>query len=142
MVPGYEIVGTIMQVGSAVKQPHTGETAAVGCSVDSCRSCLSCREGLEQYCEGVMLLTYNGRDKDGQPTQCGYATQIVMDENYVLRIPSGLSPAGAAPLLCAGIMTYFPLPHWGVANYHKWQLSVWVGSGIWPLRSQKRQDAM
>ncbi|MGH7184631.1 MAG: alcohol dehydrogenase catalytic domain-containing protein, partial [Nitrospiraceae bacterium] len=93
MVPGYEIVGTIMQVGNAVKQFHPGETVTVSCFVNSCRSCPSCREGLEQYCEGVMLLTYNGRDKDGQPTQGGYTTEIVVDENYVLRIPSGLSPA-------------------------------------------------
>ncbi|MCX5723154.1 MAG: NAD(P)-dependent alcohol dehydrogenase [Nitrospirae bacterium] len=119
MVPGHEIVGTVTQVGSAVKQFHVGETAGVGCFVDSCRTCPACREGLEQYCEAGMLLTYSGRDKDGQPTQGGYSTQIVVDEQYVLRIPSALSRAGASPLLCAGITTYSPLRHWGVGKYHK-----------------------
>ena len=119
MVPGHEIVGTITAVGNEVKQFHVGETAGVGCFVDSCRSCHACREGLEQYCEAGMLLTYSGRDKDGRPTQGGYSTQIVVDENYVLRVPPVLSPAGAAPLLCAGITTYSPLRHWGVGKYHK-----------------------
>jgi len=119
MVPGHEIVGTITQVGSAVKQFTMGETTGVGCFVDSCRTCTACREGSEQYCETGMLLTYSGRDKDGRPTQGGYSTQIVVDENYVLRIPSALSPAGVAPLLCAGITTYSPLRHWGVGKYHK-----------------------
>lgn len=119
MVPGHEIVGTVTQIGNAVKQFHVGETAGVGCFVDSCRTCPACREGLEQYCEAGMLLTYSGRDKDGQPTQGGYSSQIVVDEQYVLRIPSALSRAGAAPLLCAGITTYSPLRHWGVGKYHK-----------------------
>jgi uncharacterized zinc-type alcohol dehydrogenase-like protein len=119
MVPGHEIVGTITQAGNAVKHFHVGETAGVGCFVDSCRTCPACREGLEQYCETGMLLTYSGRDKDGKPTQGGYSTQIVVDENYVLRIPSALSLSGAAPLLCAGITTYSPLRHWGVGKYHK-----------------------
>lgn len=119
MVPGHEIVGTIAQVGSAVKQHRVGDRAGVGCFVDSCRTCTACREGLEQYCEAGMLLTYSGRDKNGQVTQGGYSTQIVVDENYVLRIPETLSPAGAAPLLCAGITTYSPLRHWGVGKYHK-----------------------
>ena len=118
MVPGHEIVGTVTRVGSAVKQFHVGETAGVGCFVDSCRICPACREGLEQYCEAGMLLTYSGKDKSGQTTQGGYSTQIVVDENYVLRVPSTLSPAGAAPLLCAGITTYSPLRHWGVGKYH------------------------
>lgn len=119
MVPGHEIVGTILQAGSAVTRFKVGETAGVGCFVDSCRACPACREGLEQYCETGMILTYSGRDKDGRPTQGGYSTQIVVDESYVLRIPSALSPAGAAPLLCAGITTYSPLRHWGVGKYHK-----------------------
>jgi len=93
--------------------------AGVGCFVDSCRICAACREGSEQYCEAGVLLTYNGRDKDGQPTQGGYSTQIVVNEKYVLRIPASLSSAGAAPLLCAGITTYSPLRHWGVGKYHK-----------------------
>jgi len=119
MVPGHEIVGSTMQVGNAVKKFRVGDRVGVGCFVDSCRTCAACLEGLEQYCEVGMLLTYSGRDKDGQPTQGGYSTQIVVDENYVLRIPSGLSPAGAAPLLCAGITTYSPLRYWGVGKYHR-----------------------
>ncbi len=119
MVPGHEIVGTIAQIGSAAKKFKVGERAGVGCFVDSCRACPACREGSEQYCEAGMLLTYSGRDKNGQTTQGGYSTPIVVDENYVLRIPQALSPAGAAPLLCAGITTYSPLRHWGVGKYHK-----------------------
>ena len=119
MVPGHEIVGRVAQIGSSVTRFHVGETAGVGCFVDSCRTCPACREGQEQYCEAGMLLTYSGRDKNGQPTQGGYSTQIVVAEQYVLRIPSILSPAGAAPLLCAGVTTYSPLRHWGVGKYHK-----------------------
>lgn len=119
MVPGHEIVGTVTQVGNAVKKFHVGNRAGVGCFVDSCRTCAACLEGLEQYCDAGMLLTYSGRDKDGQATQGGYSAQIVVDENYVLRIPSTLSSAGAAPLLCAGITTYSPLRHWGVGKYHR-----------------------
>ncbi|MDO8357437.1 MAG: NAD(P)-dependent alcohol dehydrogenase [Nitrospirota bacterium] len=119
MVPGHEIVGTISRVGSMVTRFHVGETAGVGCFVDSCRTCGPCREGSEQYCDAGMLFTYSGLDKNGQVTQGGYSTQIVVDEQYVLRIPSNLSPAGAAPLLCAGITTYSPLRHWGVGKYHK-----------------------
>ncbi len=119
MVPGHEIIGTITQVGKSVRAFRIGETVGVGCFVDSCRKCGACREGSEQYCEAGMVLTYNGRDKNGQVTQGGYSTQIVVDENYVLRIPQTLPPAGAAPLLCAGITTYSPLRHWGVGRYHK-----------------------
>lgn len=118
MVPGHEIVGTVARIGAEVKAFKTGDRAGVGCFVDSCRSCASCREGLEQYCEKGMLLTYSGRDKSGQVTQGGYSTQIVVDEQYALRIPAALSAAGAAPLLCAGITTYSPLRHWGVGKYH------------------------
>jgi uncharacterized zinc-type alcohol dehydrogenase-like protein len=119
MVPGHEIVGTIAQVGNAVKRFRVGETAGIGCFVDSCRNCAACREGLEQYCEAGMLVTYSGKDKNGQVTQGGYSTKIVVDESFVLRIPKSLSPAGAAPLLCAGITTYSPLRHWGIGKYHK-----------------------
>jgi len=93
MVPGHEIVGTVAQTGAATKRLKTGDRVGVGCFVDSCRRCGPCREGLKQYCEAGMLLTYSNRDKDGQPTQSGYSTQIVVDEQYVLRIPSALSPA-------------------------------------------------
>ncbi|RMH31248.1 MAG: NAD(P)-dependent alcohol dehydrogenase [Nitrospirae bacterium] len=119
MVPGHEIVGTVTQVGSAVKTFREGETVGVGCFVDSCRTCESCQRGLEQYCETGMILTYNGLDKKGQPTYGGYSNQIVVDHRYVLRIPPGLPLAGAAPLLCAGITTYSPLRHWGVGSGHR-----------------------
>ena len=119
MVPGHEIIGTAAKIGTAVKKFKLGDVAGVGCFVDSCRNCTACREGQEQYCEAGMLLTYSGQAKDGTITQGGYSTQIVVDEQYVLKIPAGLSPAGAAPLLCAGITTYSPLRHWGIGKYHK-----------------------
>ena len=119
MVPGHEIIGMVVQVGTAVTTFKVGDRAGVGCFVDSCRTCGPCREGLEQYCDGGTIWTYSAQDKAGHITQGGYSNQIVVDENYVLRIPSTLSPAGAAPLLCAGITTYSPLRQWGVGKYHK-----------------------
>jgi uncharacterized zinc-type alcohol dehydrogenase-like protein len=119
MVPGHEIIGTVTRVGTAVTKFRVGDRVGVGCFVDSCRTCAACREGLEQYCETGMVLTYSGRDRDGRITQGGYSTQIVVDEQYVLRVPASLSAAGAAPLLCAGITTYSPLRHWGIGKYHK-----------------------
>lgn len=112
-VPGHEIVGRVVKVGGGVKKFKEGDIAAVGCMVDSDRTCPACRAGEEQYCEGGMTLTYNGEDKFlGGVTYGGYSESIVVDENYVLRVPNGLDPAGAAPLLCAGITTYSPLRHW------------------------------
>lgn len=119
MVPGHEIIGTIAELGHAVTRFRVGDMAGVGCFVDSCRTCAACREGQEQYCEAGMVLTYSGKDQNGQITQGGYSSKIVVDEQYALRIPDTLSPAGAAPLLCAGITTYSPLRHWGVGKYHK-----------------------
>ncbi len=118
MVPGHEIIGTVARTGEAVSRFRAGERVGIGCFVDSCRTCSACQEGLEQYCDG-MVLTYSGRDKTGQVTQGGYSSQIVVDEHYVLRIPEPLSSAGAAPLLCAGITTYSPLRHWGIGPFHK-----------------------
>jgi len=116
MVPGHEIVGRVTRVGSAVNRFKAGETAGVGCMVDSCRSCPNCKEGLEQYCDRDPNFTYNSFEKDGKtPTYGGYSSQIVVDENYVLKIPANLPPANAAPLLCAGITTYSPLRHFGVS---------------------------
>lgn len=112
MVPGHEIAGRVVGVGSKVKKFKFGDNAGVGCFVDSCRRCESCNEGLEQYCKGPVAFTYNSTEKDGKtPTQGGYSSQIVVDENYVLKIPFGVSLAKAAPLLCAGITTYSPLRH-------------------------------
>jgi alcohol dehydrogenase (NADP+) len=119
-VPGHEIVGRVVKVGSAVKKFKEGDIAAVGCMVDSCRVCANCRAGEEQYCENGMTLTYNGEDKIlGGVTYGGYSDSIVVDENYVLRVTNGLDPAGAAPLLCAGITTYSPLRHWNVKKGQK-----------------------
>jgi uncharacterized zinc-type alcohol dehydrogenase-like protein len=119
-VPGHEIVGRVVAVGNAVKKFKEGDIAAVGCLVDSCRVCSSCRAGEEQYCENGATLTYNGEDKIlGGVTYGGYSESIVVDENYVLRIPNSLDPAGAAPLLCAGITTYSPLHHWKVGKGQK-----------------------
>jgi uncharacterized zinc-type alcohol dehydrogenase-like protein len=112
MVPGHEIVGKVSQVGSAVKKFKVGDLAGVGCMVDSCRTCASCKAGLEQYCEVGMILTYNARDKKGEPTYGGYANNMVVDEAYALKIPANLDLAATAPLLCAGITTYSPLRHW------------------------------
>ena len=119
MVPGHEIVGHVERVGAGVKKLAVGDFAGVGCMVDSCRTCPSCLKGLEQYCEGGNVMTYNGRDKQGVITQGGYSTQIVVDEAFALRVAKGQSLAGVAPLLCAGITTYSPLRHWGVGKGHK-----------------------
>lgn len=114
MVPGHEIVGRVISVGEHVTKFKVGDLAGVGCFVDSCRVCDSCKEGLEQYCEEGMVGTYNGVEKDGTPTYGGYSTQIVVDEKYTLKISDKLPLAGVAPLLCAGITTYSPLKHVGV----------------------------
>jgi uncharacterized zinc-type alcohol dehydrogenase-like protein len=114
LVPGHEIVGRVTEAGSAVKGFKAGDLAAVGCMVDACRKCPNCAEGLEQYCDKELTLTYNSPDKHtGAMTYGGYSSHIVVDEHFVLRVPAGLDPAGAAPLLCAGITTYSPLRHWG-----------------------------
>ncbi len=118
MVPGHEIVGTVEQVGAEVKKFKAGDSVGVGCFVDSCRTCSSCMKGLEQYCETGMTFTYNGMDKDSQPTYGGYSNQIVVDQDYALTIPKGLALEGVAPLLCAGITTYSPLRQWGVGKGH------------------------
>jgi len=115
MVPGHEIVGHVTRVGPRVTKFKAGDVVGVGCFVDSCRTCSPCREGEEQFCEKHLAFTYNSTEMDEKtPTYGGYSNQIVVDENYVLRIPSSLPPAGAAPLLCAGITTYSPLKRFGV----------------------------
>jgi uncharacterized zinc-type alcohol dehydrogenase-like protein len=113
MVPGHEIAGHVTKVGSKVTKFKVGDAVGVGCFVDSCRHCENCERGLEQYCKEGMTLTYNGTERDGKtPTQGGYSSQIVVDENYVLRIPKNIPLDAAAPLLCAGITLYSPLMHW------------------------------
>jgi uncharacterized zinc-type alcohol dehydrogenase-like protein len=116
VVPGHEIVGRVTEVGGEVSAFRAGDLAAVGCMVDSCRRCASCAEGLEQYCERELTLTYNSPDKrfpaPGRMTYGGYSNQIVVDEHFVLRLSDRLDPAAAAPLLCAGVTTWSPLRHW------------------------------
>src|SRR3984957_14935591 len=120
VVPGHEIVGRVVKIGSGVKRFKEGDIAAVGCMVDSCRACANCLAGEEQFCEKFMTLTYNGQDKIlGGVTYGGYTDSIVVDESYVLRVGNKLDPAGAAPLLCAGITTYSPLRHWKVGKGQK-----------------------
>lgn len=120
MVPGHEIVGKVVRTGSSVSKIKMGELAGVGCFVDSCRSCSSCKDGLEQYCTGHVAFTYNGTETDGKtPTYGGYSSQIVVDENYVLRVSPKLDLAAVAPLLCAGITTYSPLKQWKIGRGHK-----------------------
>ena len=112
MVPGHEIAGVVSAVGSGVTRHQVGDRVGVGCLVDSCRECENCQAGLEQYCLKGGVGTYNAIGKDGEPTYGGYSEKIVVDENYVVRIPDALSLDVAAPLLCAGITTYSPLRHW------------------------------
>lgn len=119
IVPGHEIVGRVTKVGSALTKYKPGDLAAVGCMVDSDGTCAQCRADFEQFCPN-MTLTFNSPDKHlGGVTYGGYSDSIVVDERFVLRIPSNLDPAGAAPLLCAGITTYSPMRHWNVSNGKK-----------------------
>src|SRR6266478_1026505 len=119
IVPGHEIVGRVTKVGSAVTKYKPGDLVAVGCLVDSDRTCPQCKAGFEQYCPNLTL-TFNSPEKClGGVTYGGYSTSIVVDEHFVLRVPSNLNVAGAAPLLCAGITTYSPMRHWGVSEGKK-----------------------
>ncbi|MFJ6544652.1 NAD(P)-dependent alcohol dehydrogenase [Streptomyces sp. NPDC091385] len=114
MVPGHEIAGVVAEVGPEVTKFAVGDRVGVGCMVDSCRVCENCEAGLEQYCTGGgPVWTYNAVGKDGEPTYGGYSQNIVVNEDFVVRVPDGLSLDVAAPLLCAGITTYSPLRHWG-----------------------------
>jgi uncharacterized zinc-type alcohol dehydrogenase-like protein len=113
VVPGHEIVGVVAEVGSEVTRYAVGDRVGVGCMVDSCGECASCRKGEEQYCLEGNTLTYGSIGKDGRLTQGGYSTHIVVTEDFVVKIPDGLELDVAAPLLCAGITTYSPLRHWG-----------------------------
>lgn len=112
MVPGHEIAGIVSEVGPGVTKFQVGDRVGVGCMVDSCRECDNCKAGLEQYCTGGNVGTYNAIGKDGEPTYGGYSEKVVVDENFVLGIPEGISLDEAAPLLCAGITLYSPLRHW------------------------------
>ncbi len=116
-VPGHEIIGRVAKVGRNVKNFREGDLAAVGCMVDSCGECESCRADLEQFCERGVTFTYNGEDKhSGGYTFGGYSKSIVVDQEFVLRVPTNLDLAATAPLLCAGITTYSPLRQWKVGK--------------------------
>jgi len=112
-VPGHEIAGIVAQVGAEVTRYAEGDRVGVGCMVNSCRECDNCRKGNEQYCDAGNTQTYGSKDRDGTITMGGYSQKVVVDEDFVVRIPEGLELDEAAPLLCAGITTYSPLRHWG-----------------------------
>ncbi|MGP5727290.1 NAD(P)-dependent alcohol dehydrogenase [Arthrobacter rhombi] len=114
LTPGHEIVGYVSEVGSQVTNHQVGDQVGVGCLVNSCRDCENCRKGEEQFCTGGNVGTYGAVDRDGSITQGGYSTAVVVDADFVLRIPEALDFAAAAPLLCAGITTYSPLRRWNV----------------------------
>ncbi len=120
VIPGHEIVGTIEAIGNDVTQFKVGQKVGVGCMVDSCRSCPSCKEDLEQFCEKGLVGTYNGNDKHlGGHTFGGYSQQIVVDEHFVLNIPDNIDLKATAPLLCAGITTWSPLRYWNIQKGDK-----------------------
>lgn len=120
MVPGHEITGRVVRAGAKVKRFKVGDAVGVGCFVDSCRKCPSCKQSLQQYCDNHISFTYNGTEQDQKTrTQGGYSSQITVHEDYVLKIPAKLALAPAAPLLCAGITTYSPLKHFKVRKGQK-----------------------
>lgn len=120
LVPGHEIVGRVLEVGSAVTKYKEGDLVGVGCLVDSCQTCSACEDDLEQFCEKGMIGTYNGPDKhSGKQTFGGYSTSIVVREEFVLKIPENLDIKAVAPLLCAGITTFSPLNHWNIKKGDK-----------------------
>jgi alcohol dehydrogenase (NADP+) len=134
VVPGHEIIGKVSKVGSKVMKFKAGETVGVGCYVDSCRACDACREGLENYCEKGSTVVFNSKDKYGEITKGGFSNDIVVDEDFVLRVSPKLDPAAAAPLLCAGITTYSPLRHWKVGKGQKVGIAGFGGLGHMALK--------
>jgi uncharacterized zinc-type alcohol dehydrogenase-like protein len=141
-VPGHEIVGRVVKAGSAVKKFKEGDLAAVGCMVDSDRTCPACRSGEEQFCQSPATFTYNSPDKIlGGVTYGGYSGAIVVDEAFALRVPKGLDLAGTAPLLCAGITTYSPLRHWKVGKGQKVGVVGLGGLGHMGLKLAKAMGA-
>ena len=138
IVPGHEIVGRVTRVGDHVTKFKIGEMAAIGCIVDSCRTCDPCKEGLEQFCEPGNTIVFGSKDKHlGGHTFGGFSENIVVDENYVLHIPESLDPASAAPLLCAGITVYSPLKHWKAGPGKRLASSASAAWVTWPLKLPK-----
>lgn len=141
-VPGHEIVGRVIAVGSAVTRFQVGDAVGVGCMVDSCQHCGACAKGWEQYCENGMTGTYNSTDRvDGSATQGGYAERIVVRQEFVLKMPQTLDLKGAAPLLCAGITTWSPLRHWQVSAGSKVAVVGLGGLGHMALKLAKALGA-
>ncbi len=142
MVPGHEIIGRVASVGGDVTGYKQGDMVGVGVLVDSCRHCSACLAGLEVYCEKNSTQTYNDKDRhDGQPTYGGYSKQIIVSDQFVLRLPEGLDPKSAAPLLCAGITTYSPLRHWKVGEGTKVAVVGLGGLGHIGLKFAKAMGA-
>lgn len=142
VVPGHEIIGRVTAVGANVTRFTEGQRVGVGCMVDSCQHCQACAQGLEQYCENGMTGTYNDVDRqDGTSTQGGYSERIVVSEQFVVNVPEHLDPAGAAPLLCAGITTWSPLRHWKVGPGSKVAVVGLGGLGHMALKLAKAMGA-
>jgi uncharacterized zinc-type alcohol dehydrogenase-like protein len=141
MVPGHEVIGKVIRVGEQVSRHKVGDVIGVGCLVDSCRECAECQAGEEQFCDRRSA-TYNSYERDGKtPTYGGYSKRMTVDENFVLRISSKLDPAGAAPLLCAGITTYSPLRHWKVGKGSKVGVIGLGGLGHMAVKLASAMDA-
>ncbi|WP_122259910.1 NAD(P)-dependent alcohol dehydrogenase [Pseudomonas syringae] len=142
IVPGHEIIGRIRQVGAQVTRFRTDQLVGVGCMVDSCQQCQPCQHGWEQNCLKRSTFTYNSKDRrDGSVTFGGYSQTIVVREEFVLSLPVGLDPAGAAPLLCAGVTTWSPLLHWGVGAGSKVAVIGLGGLGHMALKLAKALGA-
>ncbi|GGA17280.1 NAD(P)-dependent alcohol dehydrogenase [Dyella nitratireducens] len=142
LVPGHEIVGRVASVGAQVTGFKPGDLVGVGCMVDSCQHCAACEQGLEQYCKEMPTFTYNSRDRrDGMMTYGGYSERIVVNDKFVLRIPDGVDPKAAAPLLCAGITTWSPLRHWKIGKDHKVAIIGLGGLGHMGLKFAKALGA-
>ena len=154
-VPGHEIIGRVTETGAAASKYKPGDLVAVGCLVDSCQHCEPCGEGLEHFCDQGPTPTYNGKDRrDGSPMFGGYSNRVIVREEFVLRLPEGLDPARAAPLLCAGITTWSPLRHWNVGQGSKVavaglgglghmavKLAVALGADVTVLTTSPSKDA-
>jgi alcohol dehydrogenase (NADP+) len=142
VIPGHEIIGRVESVGTDVTRFKVGERVGVGCMVDSCQHCGACKKDLEQYCENHATFTYNGVDRhDGMPTYGGYSERIVVSDKFVLKVPENLDPAGAAPLLCAGITTWSPLKHWNVGKGSRVGVVGLGGLGHMALKLAKAMGA-
>jgi alcohol dehydrogenase (NADP+) len=141
-VPGHEIIGRVTRIGQNVNKWKVGDIVGVGCFVDSCRKCEACRAGEEQFCEGGMIMTYGGYERDGKtPTYGGYSTQITVNQDYVLRIPPGQPLERVAPLLCAGITTYSPLHRHGIGTGHQVGIAGLGGLGHVGVKIAKAMGA-